>query len=269
MNRFNENTKQVLEQERYEVLRQIENWLDLPMLFLSFIWLVLFIVESVWELTSFLDTLQLGIWMLFILDFGLEFMLTPSKITYLKRNWLIVLSLLLPALRLFRFTRTLGLLRGTQGIRGVRMLQIVTRTNQGMRSMTESFRRRGFGYIVILTVFVVLVGSVGIYLFERDIPDTGLSDYGTALWWTAMMITTMGSDSFPKTSEGRLLCLILAVYAFAMFGYLSASLASFFVGQDAGNPSAEVAGEEAIANLQNEITALREELQAVLRRKVE
>jgi voltage-gated potassium channel len=54
-----------------------------------------------------------------------------------------------------------------------------------------------------------------------------------------------------------------------MFGYLSASLASFFVGQDAGNPSAEVAGAEAIANLQNEITALREELQAVLRRKVE
>jgi voltage-gated potassium channel len=28
-------------------------------------------------------------------------------------------------------------------------------------------------------------------------------DYGNALWWTAMVMTTIGSDYFPKTAEGR------------------------------------------------------------------
>jgi voltage-gated potassium channel len=269
MSRLNENAKQVLERERYEILQQIESWLDLPMLFLSFVWLILFIVESVWELTPFLDTLQLTIWVLFILDFLLEFVLAPAKFNYVKRNWIIVLSLLMPAMRLFRFTRALGMLRGTQGLRSLRLLQIVTSTNQGMRSLTESFQRRGFGYIVVLTIFILLAGSVGMYVFERDVPDTGLPDYGTALWWTAMVITTMGADYFPKTSEGRLLCLILAIYAFAMFGYLSASLASFFIGQDASNPAAEVAGAEEIANLTKEVTALREELRSLLNQKGE
>ena len=35
--------------------------------------------------------------------------------------------------------------------------------------------------------------------FERDAPHPSRFDsYGTALWWTAMLLTTMGSDYWPK-----------------------------------------------------------------------
>ena len=44
-------------------------------------------------------------------------------------------------------------------------------------------------------------------------------------------MTTMGSDYFPQTAEGRVLCFILAIYAFAVFGYVTATLATFFVGR--------------------------------------
>ncbi len=40
-----------------------------------------------------------------------------------------------------------------------------------------------------------------------------------------MIMTTMGS--WPQTPEGRVLCLLLAVYAFAVFGYVTAMLAAF------------------------------------------
>ncbi len=61
--------------------------------------------------------------------------------------------------------------------------------------------------MVGLTVIVTLIGAAGIYAFERQLSDgTGITDYGTALWWTAMVMTTMGSDYFPKTAEGRVLC---------------------------------------------------------------
>jgi hypothetical protein len=47
-----------------------------------------------------------------------------------------------------------------------------------------------------------------------------------------MLLTTMGSDYWPRTPEGRLLCLLLAIYAFAVFGYVTAAIAAYFVGQD-------------------------------------
>jgi voltage-gated potassium channel len=60
----------------------------------------------------------------------------------------------------------------------------------------------------------------------------GFQHYGDALWWTAMILVTMGSDWWPRSSEGRLLCLLLATYGFTMFGYVTATLGSFFIAAD-------------------------------------
>ncbi len=256
--------RQAVERERYEILQQVEDWLDAPMLVFSGFWLALFVIELIWGLTPLLDALGMIIWIIFGLDFALEFFLAPRKLPYLKRNWLSVVSLLLPALRLFRFVRFLRVLQGSQGTRGIRLLRILTRTNRGMRTLANSFTRRGFGYLLGLTTIVIFLGAAGMYAFENEVADSPLDDYGTALWWTAMTITTMGSDYFPKTPEGRILCFLLALYGFAIFGYVSASLATFFVGRDAENPEAEVAGAQAITQLQSEIAALRLEIQALL-----
>lgn len=102
-----------------------------------------------------------------------------------------------------------------------------------MRSLTAGFRQRGLGYVVVLTLFVAVTGAAGMYRFELDAPaGAGFGDYGAALWWTAMLLTTMGSDYWPQTAEGRVLCLLLAMYAFAVFGYVTAAIAAYFVGKD-------------------------------------
>lgn len=242
-----------LSQARYEVLQQLEDWLDVPMLALSFVWLALFVVELIWGLNPFLDTASTTIWILFIFNFLLEFAIAPHKRTYLRRNWLTVCSLALPALRILRIFRVV------RAARGVRLLGIMTRTNRGMKSLSTSFRRRGFGYVVASTTIVTLVGAAGMYAFERDVPN-GLESYGTALWWTAMLMTTMGSDYFPETPEGRILCFVLALYGFAVFGYVTATIATFFVGRDADDDEAEIAGAKSIQALQAEIAALRTEI---------
>ena len=90
-----------------------------------------------------------------------------------------------------------------------------------------------------------------------------LNNYGAALWWTAMIMTTMGSDYWPRTPEGRILCLLLALYAFVVFGYVTATLASYFIGRDAEDERAEVAGAKSIERLQREIESLRVELRTV------
>jgi voltage-gated potassium channel len=77
-----------------------------------------------------------------------------------------------------------------------------------------------------------------------------------------MLMSTIGSDYFPKTPQGRVLCFLLALCAIALCGYLTATLATFFVRQDAESDRAEIAGAKSIQTLPAEITALPTEIQA-------
>ncbi|MFM9263590.1 potassium channel family protein [Tychonema sp. BBK16] len=254
-----------LNRERCEVLQQWEDWLEMPMLALSFAWLGLFIVELIWGLNSLLEAIGTTIWIAFILDFGIKFILAPQKLSYLKHNWLIAFSLLIPALRIFRILRVIQPLRSVQAVRGFQLVRLTIRTSRGMRLLSASFQRRGFGYVVALTAIVTLIGAAGIYAFERELPNSNITDYATALWWTAMLMTTIGSDYFPKTAEGRVLCFLLGLYAIAVCGYLTATLATYFIDRDADNGDTEIAGAKSIQALQAEISALRTEIQALTR----
>lgn len=267
MNTINASEKEELKKERSELLQQVEDWLETPMLILGFVWLALLVVDLIWGLSSLLEVISNVIWTLFILDFAITFTLAPHKFVYLKHNWLTVISLALPALRVFRIVRVVRLLQVT---RGLRLVRVVGSLNRGMRSLRASMGRRGFGYVIALTALVTLVGASGMYAFESETPDgQGLKDYSSALWWTAMLMTTLGSDYSPQTSEGRILCFILALYAFSVFGYVTATLATFFVGRDADDEQAEVAGAKSIKALQEEIKALRADIQALSRQNPE
>ena len=258
---------QVLERERWKLLRQVEAWLELPMLALAFVWLALFIAEVLRpEPGPLLVAFNRAIWVIFILNFLLEFFLAPRKLAYLKTNWLTAIALAVPALRIFRFARLLRVMQAARAARGLRLLRVISSLNRGMRALAASMSRRGFSYVAALTLIVTFAGAAGMHAFERDVAEgPGLTTYGAALWWTAMIMTTMGSDYWPRSPEGRVLCLLLATYAFAVFGYVTATLASFFIGRDAEDDEAEIAGAQSIAALRAEIAALRVELAALSR----
>ena len=72
-----------------------------------------------------------------------------------------------------------------------------------------------------------------------------------------------GRRHVSEAPEGRLLCLLLAVYGFAIFGYVTASVASFFVARDADSDASELAGARQVEGLRREIAALRSSLERV------
>jgi voltage-gated potassium channel len=255
-----------LREERRGVLAQLENWLETPMLVLGLVWLALMLFEYVWGIGPLLEAVAGVIWIIFILDFAVKFALAPDKTDYLRSNWLTLVALAVPALRVFRVFRVVRVLRAARAARGLRLVRVVTSLNRGMRALGASMGRRGFGYVVALTALVTPAGAAGMYAFENG-AEGGLTTYGEALWWTAMIMTTMGSAYWPQTPEGRVLCLLLALYSFAVFGYVTATLATFFVGRDAENAQAEVAGAAQVESLRAEVAALREELRAFARRE--
>ncbi len=250
-----------LERERYELLQRLEDWLEIPMLVLAFVWLALLIVELIWGESIWFEIIGTTIWIIFLLDFAVQLVLAPHRVAYVKRNWLIVVSLVIPALRLFRFFRVFRLLRLARAARGLRLVRVVSSLNRSMRALGASLGRRGFGYVIALTVLVTFAGAAGIYAFENESPG-GPQNYGDSLWWTAMIMTTIGSQYWPQTVEGRVLCIFLALYAIGVFGYVTATLATFFVGRDAEDDEAELAGAKQITALREEMRALREEIHA-------
>jgi len=88
----------------------------MPMLVLSFAWLGLFIIELVWGLNPLLVTIGIAIWIIFIIDFGIEILLAPRKLFYLRHHWLIAVSLMVPALRTLQI---IGFLRVLQPLHAV------------------------------------------------------------------------------------------------------------------------------------------------------
>ena len=254
-----------ISKERFTLLRQVESWLEPWMVGLGLVWLLLLIVELTRGLSPFLQHLSSVIWIVFIVDFSIKLLIAPRKLRFLRRNLLTFISLALPALRILRLARALRLMRLARATRSLRLVKVVGSLNRGMRALSKTMQRRRFGYVLALTVIVTFAGAAGMYAFERNPGGKGLNDYGTALWWTAMIMTTMASEYWPGTPEGRILCLLLSLYAFTMFGYVTATLATFFVGRDIQDQNASTAERDSsvellLHDLKGEVASLREEL---------
>jgi voltage-gated potassium channel len=50
-----------------------------------------------------------------------------------------------------------------------------------------------------------------------------------------MLLTTIGTDLGAKRGRTNSLSLLFSLYAFAVWGYITASIASCFIGQDQGS----------------------------------
>lgn len=240
---------------RTRTLRNLEAWLNTPMVVLSFAWLLLVVAELIWGTHPALDILGVVIWAVFVAEFLLRFTLAPNKAQFLLSNWLTVVALIVPAFRMFAALR---FLRVARAARGLRLIRIVGTANRGMNALRKSMSRRGLGFVLLLTILLTFLGAAGMIAFEpASEVSGGFENYGGALWWTAMLLTTMGTDFWPRTPEGRLLCLLLAIYGFAVWGYITASLATFFVGQEARAKQGDFVGAAELASLHSEISALR------------
>ena len=214
------------------MLRALEDWLELPMLVLGLVWLVLLVVELLAGLPAGFEPLLTAIWAIFVADYLLRLWIAEDRWRYVRQSWFTLLALAIPALRVLRAARVATVLRAGRAVRGVRAARVVTSFSRARRSVHGLLgRRHGLGYVLVLTLLVVVTGAAAMLAFEAGGP-TPFEGFLHALWWTAMLVTSLGSEQWPSTAEGRLLCLAIAIYGFAVFGYITATIASWFVGQE-------------------------------------
>jgi voltage-gated potassium channel len=82
---------------------------------------------------------------------------------------------------------------------------------------------------IMLTLLVVVSGSIAILQFEPAAGGT-IRSAQDAMWWAVSTMTTVGyGDTYPITPEGRLVAVCLMVAGVGLFGSLSGLVASWFL----------------------------------------
>lgn len=132
-----EHKKQVIRGERFELLHHINSLLEPVMVVLGFVFLVLLLMDFgsvplVILGENRLQEILQAIWLIFLLDFLMRFLIAPDKLGYLHQNWFGTLSLALPFLRPFR------LFRVARVVRQASLMRLLGGINRGCASSVES-----------------------------------------------------------------------------------------------------------------------------------
>jgi hypothetical protein len=96
-------------------------------------------------------------------------------------------------------------------------------------SPTHRVLRSRLAFLFAATIALDVVGTAAIYALEHGDRRSGFHDWGGALFWVSTQLTTVSSQlANPVTTGGRILDVVLQLWAVTFVATLAASLASFF-----------------------------------------
>jgi voltage-gated potassium channel len=85
-------------------------------------------------------------------------------------------------------------------------------------------------YLGIVLPLLVFTCSLGVYDAEHDAPGANITNFGDAIWWAFVTVTTIGyGDYFPVTFEGRFIAVLLMLSGLALVSVITVSFASWFL----------------------------------------
>jgi hypothetical protein len=91
--------------------------------------------------------------------------------------------------------------------------------------------------VVLLTLVVDAVCSVAVYYAERHARGTEITSFGDALFFTTVQLLTVSSQlRNPLTAAGRMIDVVLELWAVLVVAGSAGALAAFFQNADASSP---------------------------------
>jgi voltage-gated potassium channel len=198
------------------------------MLVLSLAIVPLLIIPLIFDLSNGLEeslvALDWLIWAAFVLEYVIRLYLAPNRGRFVRGNVIDLVVIVLPFLRPLRVVRSARALRVLRAARGAAFLV------RAIDAARDVLSRHKLGYVLLVTLVVVVCGGLLVQSFEQGAPDGNITSVQDALWWAMTTVTTVGyGDRFPTTAGGRAVGVVLMVLGIALFGFLAGSLASFFV----------------------------------------
>jgi hypothetical protein len=107
-------------------------------------------------------------------------------------------------------------------------------------SHTHRLLRSRLTILAVATLLLDAVGTVLMYICEHDRAASGFHDLGGAWFWVSAQLTTVSSQMpNPVTTVGRVIDLVLEVWAISVVASLAGAVGAFFVARHQEAPGAQ------------------------------
>ena len=155
----------------------------------------------------------------FVVEYVLRLIFAEDKRLFFKMNILDLIAIL-PFNSILRAFRIVRMAKVARFVRLIRLLSVSSRFISRSRGLLNT---NGLKYVLLVSVSVILVGSVIMTYLEH-------MSFSDALWWSLVTVTTVGyGDLSPSTDVGRVVAAVLMVVGIGVIGSLSSSLTTYFL----------------------------------------
>lgn len=162
------------------------------------------------------------IWVFFALDYFARLSMADDKRIFVRKNFLDLIAVALPFLPLLR------------AIRALAAVTVISRRNRGSRSQQITTS------VVTLAFATWFVAGLAVTEAERHIEGSNIQGVGDGWWWAITTMATVGyGDTFPISTQGRIVGTALMVMGVALLGTITASIAANFNGTQNSNLEAD------------------------------
>jgi len=210
---------------------------------------LLFIAVYSWEVIANLHgearaiarTVVFITWVIFAIDYAVRFLLASPRGKWFTHHIFDLLIVVLPALK------------------PLRLLRVFTVFTVLQRTVGSALRSRIAIYGTGTAIVLIWVSSLAVLDAERGHPGANIENFGDAIWWAFVTLTTVGyGDFYPVTGWGRTIAVGLMVSGVAVVGIVTATLASWVIEKAAeGRDDDEPATRKQMRELTDEVTEIK------------
>ena len=160
------------------------------------------------------------IWVFFAFDYFARLSVSDDKRLFVRKNLLDLAAVALPFLPLLR------------AIRALAAVTVLSRRNRGSRSQQVTTS------VVTLAFATWFVAGLAVTEAERQVDGANIQGVGDGWWWAITTMATVGyGDTYPVSTQGRIVGTALMIMGVALLGTITASIASNFNSTDAEDSS--------------------------------
>ncbi len=240
-------------QKTDEAPRQRLNPWDWLVLVVAVVALLLVLLETFLHIPagilSVLRTIDTLSCLIFLADIVVRWRREKWAASFWRWGWVDLLASI-PFDPAFRTLQAIRIYRIIRLIRVLKKLQTLT----GGTSLNEKLLA-----LPAIALVMVFFSTNLILEVERLDPNSNIKTAGDALWWALSTVTTVGyGDTYPVTTEGRIIAAVLMLIGIALFGSMSAIITSKLILPKETKDHEEMRHE--MRQLHAEIKDLRDEL---------
>lgn len=184
------------------------------------------------------------IWVFFAFDYFARLSIAENKRMFVRKNLLDLAAVALPFLPLLR------------AIRALAAVTVLSRRNRGSRSQQVTTS------VVTLAFATWFVAGLAVTEAERQIDGANIQGVGDGWWWAITTMATVGyGDTYPISTQGRIVGTALMIMGVALLGTITASIAANFNATDSEASVNGTSSESEVEDLRKRVAELESKLE--------